>query len=367
MTDILTLFHAFSAGALWLLGSLFILRINQTNVNAERWLGIFYYLMAFTFTQLFLEGVNFDYKAIIQFLELPRWATLPCLYLAVSYMVTPSTRPKHQMLHFVPFSIYFLLSMIYLMPNFFNMEVPTLELPRWIIFVIKYFFFAQSVFYWTACYLLLKKHQLNIRQLSSYTQNIDLAWVGYLIIAMLCLIITRGLAIALPLVSSLSPILYFIGIIALAYFSLTQNSIYTLESSENLLNESVKEKRKSEQRFTPEQVKLLKDNILEKTINGKLYLDPGLTLTALSEHVKLSPHDLSFILNYGLHKSFYQYINELRTEEAKGLLLSGKVESLDMSGIATLEGFNSRTTFYSSFKKVTGVTPKEFMKNHLLK
>lgn len=365
MINILTSFHAFSAGALWLLGTLILLRVNQTNVRAERWLGSFYYLMAFTFTQLFLEGTHFGNPAIIQFLELPRWAILPCFYLAVSYMVRPSVSPKHQVLHFVPFFLFALLSIIYRMPHFFNMEIPTFDLPRWIIYVIKYFFFVQSIFYWAACYFLLKKHQKNIRQLSSYTERIDLAWVGYLLIAMFFLILIRGLAIVLPGINSIAPILYFVGTVALAYFSLTQRSIYTVESSKNLLNGSLIQNRKSEERLTPQQVELLKTSILEKTINKKLYLDPSLTLTTLSEYVGLSPHDLSYILNNGLDKSFYQYINELRTEEAKRLLLSDEITKLDMSGIAIRAGFNSRTTFYSNFKKVTGLTPKEYMKRRL--
>jgi len=63
-----------------------------------------------------------------------------------------------------------------------------------------------------------------------------------------------------------------------------------------------------------------------------------------------------------LEKNFYQFINELRTEEAKKLLLSKEVKQLDMFGIAIRAGFNSRTTFYASFKKATGITPTEYMK-----
>jgi len=71
---------------------------------------------------------------------------------------------------------------------------------------------------------------------------------------------------------------------------------------------------------------------------------------------------LSYVLNKGIKKNFYQFINELRVEEAKILLLSDKVKTLDMLGIATHAGFNSKTTFNTTFKKLTGLTPSQFQK-----
>lgn len=362
MINILTTFHAFSAGALWLLGTLILLGVNRTNARADRWLGSFYYMTAGLFTQLFLEGFHVENGALFHLLELPRWAIFPCFYLAVSYLAEPTSTTKTWALHFVPFLIFIFFSIIYLMPGFFNIAVDPPQLPQWIVFIIKYFFLVQSVFYWIACYQLFKKHQKNIQQLSSYTERIDLAWLKYLMIALLFLIVIRGLALVHLGISSLSPILYFMGIVALAYFALTQRSIYTIEASDNLMDEAGTQKKKAEERLTPIQVDELKNSILQKTVDEKLYLDPGLTLTTLSNQVGVNPHDLSYILNNGLRKNFYQFINELRTEEAKKLLLSGEAKQLDMFGIAVRAGFNSRTTFYSCFKKATGITPKEYIK-----
>jgi len=154
------------------------------------------------------------------------------------------------------------------------------------------------------------------------------------------------------------------GTVALGYATLTQRSIYTIESTENLINEAEHKKVKAEERLTAKQVDALKEKLVQKTTVEKLYLDPGLTLSSLAEHIGINPHDLSYIINNGLDKNFYQFINELRTEEAKKLLLSEEVKQLDMFGIAIRAGFNSRTTFYASFKKTTGITPTEYMKIH---
>ncbi|MGJ1215226.1 helix-turn-helix domain-containing protein [Sphingobacterium multivorum] len=364
MINILYTFHAFSAGAFLLLGTLIFLGVNHNFSRADRWLGTWYYLMACLFTQLFLEGFHIESEGLIHTLELPRWAALPCFYLAVHYMVKPTAKIRYLGLHFVPFLAFLFFSIIYLIPGLFNSHIHPPQLPQWIIFAIKYFFFAQCIFYWIACYSLFKIHQKNIRQLSSYTEKINMAWLKYLLIALLLMIVARLLAMVHVVFSAVAPILYFMGTVALGYATLTQGSIYTIESTENLINETEHKKAKAEERLTVQQVDALKEKLLQKTTAEKLYLDPTLTLSSLAEHIGINPHDLSYIINNGLEKNFYQFINELRTEQAKILLLSEEAKHLDMFGIAIRAGFNSRTTFYSSFKKVTGVTPTEYMKVH---
>lgn len=364
MIDIISTFHAFSAGAFLLLGTLILMGVNQTFSQADRWLGTWYYLMACLFTQLFLEGFHVESEGLIHALELPRWATLPCFYLAVHCMVKPAATIRYWVLHFVPFLAFLLLSCIYLIPGLFNDHIHPVRLPQCAILAIKYFFFAQCIFYWIACYRLFKIHQNNIRQLSSYTEKINLVWLKYLLIALLFMIAVRLLALVHFAFSSAAPILYFMGTVALGYATLTQRSIYKVESTENLLDQTDDKKIKAEERLTAQQVDILKEKLLQTTTAEKLYLDPGLTLSSLADHIGINPHDLSYIINNGLQKNFYQFINELRTEEAKTLLLSEEATRLDMYGIAISAGFNSRTTFYSSFKKTTGTTPTEYIKVH---
>jgi Response regulator containing CheY-like receiver domain and AraC-type DNA-binding domain len=191
-----------------------------------------------------------------------------------------------------------------------------------------------------------------------------MVWLKYLLIALLFMIVVRLLALVHFAFSSIAPILYFMGTVALGYATLTQRSIYTVEPIENLLNQTEHKKIKAEERLTAEQVDILKEKLLRKTAAEKLYRDPGLTLSSLADHIGINPHDLSYIINSGLKKNFYQFINELRTEEAKILLLSEEAKRLDMYGIAISAGFNSRTTFYNSFKKTTGITPTEYIKVH---
>lgn len=364
MSEINTLsaFNAFSAGALWLLGSLLFIGFEKVNVRANRWLGAFYGILACNFTQIFLEEFGIGGSLLIHLLELPRWAMLPCLYLAVHHYVSPSLNKKEWFLHFVPFLLFLMFSFIYLMPKLFNQQYDLPILPHWIGFIVRYFFFVQMIYYWIVCYSLLRRHQKNLQMLASFTDKIDLKWLRYLLISVLFMIVIRILSMSNVHVTYYSPILYFFGIIFLAYATLTQKSIYALEKYQPAEKDEITPKTIRNERLTGEQVEELKSILMQKTVGQKLYLDPSLTLSVLSSKIGISTHELSYILNNGIGKNFYQFINELRTEEAKSLLLSEDTKHLDMFGVAIRAGFNSKTTFYTTFKKATNLTPKEYIK-----
>ena len=61
-------------------------------------------------------------------------------------------------------------------------------------------------------------------------------------------------------------------------------------------------------------------------------------------------------LNYFLN----QLINNLRVNEFKMLIQSPKANQLSLLGLANEAGFSSKSTFYAAFKKLEGMTPKQY-------
>ena len=59
-----------------------------------------------------------------------------------------------------------------------------------------------------------------------------------------------------------------------------------------------------------------------------------------------------------MRQSFAQFINEYRVGEAKRLLLSDAIMTMEV--VAELSGYNSQSTFYTAFKQFTGTTPAKF-------
>ncbi len=94
--------------------------------------------------------------------------------------------------------------------------------------------------------------------------------------------------------------------------------------------------------------------------NEKPYLNPNLALGDLTERMHLPGHIISEVLNGLLKQNFYDYINNYRIEEFK--LLASKHENGKETNLnlAFDSGFNSKTTFNTSFKKFTGQTPSQF-------
>jgi AraC-like DNA-binding protein len=104
-------------------------------------------------------------------------------------------------------------------------------------------------------------------------------------------------------------------------------------------------------------------SMLEKLIEQqKLYLNSEITIDELAEKISCSKHHLSQVLNFYLQKSFYEYINTYRIEEAKMLLTNAARADHKIASIAYDAGFNSLSTFNDLFKKFTGVTPSQYRK-----
>lgn len=87
------------------------------------------------------------------------------------------------------------------------------------------------------------------------------------------------------------------------------------------------------------------------------YLDPNLSLEKLAEELAVSTSSLSRIINTYSKQNFSDYINSLRVSDAKKFLRNDEFSSYTVVAIGLECGFNSKSTFYSAFKKLTGTTP----------
>ena len=91
------------------------------------------------------------------------------------------------------------------------------------------------------------------------------------------------------------------------------------------------------------------------------YLIGGLTIAQLAEALDMPVAYLSQTINAEAGVSFFDYINRARVEEARQQLqaLEGKSK---LSTLYLDVGFNSKSTFYSQFKKHNdGLTPSEYI------
>lgn len=94
----------------------------------------------------------------------------------------------------------------------------------------------------------------------------------------------------------------------------------------------------------------------------KMHLDTELNEKKLADAMGLHSYILSRLLNDHLGKSFSEFINEKRIEEAQRILSADENRDLTIFAVAIDSGFRSESVFYVNFKKITGHTPAQFKK-----
>ena len=104
----------------------------------------------------------------------------------------------------------------------------------------------------------------------------------------------------------------------------------------------------------------LKHQLLEFMSKEKPYLDAEITLPKLSKMMLSNTYHMSYLLNDCLEENFYTFINRYRIEECMRMLKNPSYDHLTILGIAFECGFSSKTSFNISFKKITGMSPKEY-------
>jgi AraC-like DNA-binding protein len=110
----------------------------------------------------------------------------------------------------------------------------------------------------------------------------------------------------------------------------------------------------------------LTDEVIRLMAEEKVYKCPHLDLKSLSERLQTPSYLVTKALNEGLGLSFYELINRYRVEEAKSLLIHHDYKRFTVMSVAFDAGFNSKTTFNTVFKKMTGVTPTHYRSRNCL-
>ncbi len=106
-----------------------------------------------------------------------------------------------------------------------------------------------------------------------------------------------------------------------------------------------------------------KFQVLELMEKDKLFLKGDLKSQDIADALDINPKVLSQVINQGFHKSFFDFINTYRCEEVKRIL-QGPDKKITIIEAMYRAGFNSKSSFNKEFKKLMGMTPREF-KNSL--
>lgn len=149
---------------------------------------------------------------------------------------------------------------------------------------------------------------------------------------------------------------YIVGALSFSFiFYLLFLLIHFRRTKGAIFNRSLKYSNKKIKATDAENLSVQLDHLMEKE---KMYTDANLKLSDVASKMNILPHTLSQLINDNLGKSFTVLINEYRVNEAKNLIRSNDQIKLEAIGYDC--GFNSKSTFYSAFKKITNTTPAKY-------
>ncbi|MEO9803625.1 MAG: helix-turn-helix domain-containing protein [Reichenbachiella sp.] len=262
--------------------------------------------------------------------------------------------------HFTPAAIHFLYMLgILLMDRERHLEMilsGQFYLPIHIVLILS---LTHNVIYWFACLKVLNAYQKESKNDVSYEPQLKYLYT-LLSLTGLCLVvwlISESLTIGgfgRPDFKTYGYVwisLTFI-IYALGFFAMNQPELFKV----SLSTEKYQNSRLSESKIKDE-ANRLNDIMLAE----QLYKNPKLSRQDLEQETNMNAADLSRVINQGFGKNFFDFVNSYRIEEFTRLVHSGEYQNYTLLAIANEAGFNSKTTFNTAFKKLTGKTPKSFL------
>ncbi|MDR6525556.1 AraC-like DNA-binding protein [Chryseobacterium rhizosphaerae] len=137
------------------------------------------------------------------------------------------------------------------------------------------------------------------------------------------------------------------------------NALYNPNLVAGINKDLIPVKPTNESKEEPEQLK----SLLKFMETEKPYLDDKLTLQKLAEHLSIPEKQLSVLINQHTGRHFFDFVNEFRIKDAKVLLKDQP--QLTVLEIVYEVGFNSKSSFYTAFKKETNITPTDYRKSRV--
>ena len=132
---------------------------------------------------------------------------------------------------------------------------------------------------------------------------------------------------------------------------------------------NISEKKEKEAAYrslvSPRMMDEMQEKILNIIVMQKKYRDKDYSAKKLAEDLGTNTRYISAVVNVRFHMNYTSFVNKYRIEEAMSILVDKRYQNLRIEEVSDMVGFANRQSFYASFYKVTGITPKEYKLQHI--
>ncbi|PBI86485.1 DNA-binding transcriptional activator FeaR [Flavobacterium sp. ACN2] len=376
MIDILLSLFFFIATIAGLATAIMVL-FSKKNYSKSFFLGMFLLSLALVSIYNFYLSANLfkNFPDLFTITKAFIFLTAPCSFLYVRNILSLNKSfRKYDWLHFVPFAIYFFLTLVVYVGSYTNIKVVhyiagLIKNPFSVLTLTIWLFY---VFFQT---MLILNYDLKKFTGNQFHHNKVLNWIRVYNLMILFLfsalfvhhfLLQKVEATDLSCYILISSVLFFT--VGWLYFK-PQIFHDEEESFDFVVDNTLMVKTKETKNTLPianeltlekREEYLLK---LDYELNSKnLFLKKDFVIRDLAEETGISVHHLSNLINseFGLH--FQDYVNLKRIEYFKDKINDPEWKDLSLEGMAWGSGFKSRTTCFRAFIKHTGKSPSEYFK-----
>lgn len=115
---------------------------------------------------------------------------------------------------------------------------------------------------------------------------------------------------------------------------------------------------------SPHMMDEMQEKIMKIIVFDKKYKDKDYSAKKLAEEIGTNTRYISAVVNTRFHCNFTSFINKYRIEEAMSLLVDKRYIDLNVADIGDMVGFANRQSFYASFYRILGITPRDYRIKH---
>jgi AraC-like DNA-binding protein len=341
-----------------------LLTLTKGNKSiSDRLLSAWLFLLAFDFLSFGLESKMFPNFV---FLNNSFLLFNPALYLYTCSLTKPNFKLKWiQLVHLLPYFFFKITAWVIREPQSLETYLNA-DKTLWFRLLFAIFSIISWMIYLWLTEVILTRHRKLIRnEFSTIDMFKRIGWILFVVIFyfLYCFSVfflgifnIIGLNTLSVTIFNYSVLLFFSYIFG--FYGLKQSDIFKRLEQKN--DHEVEEKL-SNQIVNNVVSEKIKQKLFSYFLKEKPYLNPELNMTLLSEKLSIPKHHLTDVLNSTIGKNFFQFVNEYRVEAVKKELSNPKSHySIEAIGFEC--GFNSKSTFFSVFKSMTGQTPMEYKK-----
>lgn len=232
----------------------------------------------------------------------------------------------------------------------------------------SYFHFAFYLFIVYYFVMMLRYTVIFLKNYRRYTYEVDnyfseentarLQWIFYTFFAALAV----GIGALLLIFFGTTPHYIFFTIIFICFYMYFGLKFINYTSSFEDIEPVISEENLSEE-IKPKQSLPVNEEInlrLTDWIKQKKFVEHGITIEQMAKNLKTNRTYLSKHINSSYEKSFSEWINDLRIEEAKLLMHDNPL--LSLNEVSEKVGYANQSHFTHQFSKRMGASPRDWQK-----